>query len=543
MEAPEQADALVQAMGGGGVDGDAAETEPDCVEIMAEPVAAVLDRLWAFAEVQGWSSTYPLPPSDVVLPRETLKMIGKLMVETVEAHWKRCTTALRTQSECLQATLCAAESRSRALSWALAASRVRVASLEYRLETGGAKLASAYAAMSSRCSDASSRAMVAALSAAEFRGRTSLEAMRVQVAALESQLKSVGDKLASADPARSSSCSDVSSRAMVTAARVQARAERSVRPPEVHPTVRGWPEESDDEPMAGGASPQESESRGHAKDEVTSSNASAKAPAIGGDADAMAEDAREDEGENVTDGEGEGEDNAEAEAEAEDDVLIGVESESDVSKFDPSEVESKVEEESKSGVKAVSKSKRKGESEGDGAKMHCIKPTSEVEGASEGAFEGASDEVFDKASDEVSTLAYAASPVDTARAAVAASALPAALAGAASPVGAVAAIATPAGEDEGWKEDEELEEKPEEELGETLEEELQDEEDEEEQNEQGELKEDMQGELQGEEGQQQRDEEAPSIGGDADAMAEDAREDEGENVPEGEGEAEAEAKG
>ena len=39
----EQADGIVPAEGGGGVDGDAAETEPDCLEIMAEPVAVVLD--------------------------------------------------------------------------------------------------------------------------------------------------------------------------------------------------------------------------------------------------------------------------------------------------------------------------------------------------------------------------------------------------------------------------------------------------------------------------------------------------------------------
>jgi len=230
---PEQADAPVQAM----VDGDAAETEPDCVEIMAEPVAAMLDQLWALAEVKGLSSMYP--PDYAVLQRKTSTMIGKLMVKTVEAHWKRCTTTLLTGSECLQATLSAAESRGRASSWALAASRVRVAFLGSRLETGAAELASAYAARSSRCSDASARATVAALSAAESRDHASLEAMPVQVAALESQLKSIGDKLARADAARSSSCSDVSSRAMVAAARVQARAERSVRPPEVHPTVRG----------------------------------------------------------------------------------------------------------------------------------------------------------------------------------------------------------------------------------------------------------------------------------------------------------------
>jgi len=187
---------------------------------------------------------------------------------------------------------------------------------------------------------------------------------------------------------------------------------------------------------------------------------------------------------------------------------------------------------------------------------------------------GGSDEAFDEASDEVSTLtyaapvdtvgaaesalaadvavaaspigavatiatlAYAASPVDTVRAAD--SALAAAVAVAASPVGAVAAIATPAVDEEGWKEDDDLEEKLEEELEDKLEEELQGEEDEEEQNEEeqneeGELEEDMQGELQGEEGQQQRDEE----GGEGERGEEELQEELQEELHEGLHEVEA----
>jgi len=361
----------------------------------------------------------PLPSSEEVLRRETSRMIAKLLVEVVEAHWKRCTAALRARSACLQATLSAAESRGRASSWALAAARVRVALLESKLASQGAELARAYAARSPRCSDAPSRDTVAA-ALVQLRAERSVRPLEVHpTVRADSAAVQAEPAAAAADAARVPLCRACrvcracrAARAELAAplaaceagaseeqgsgkppprwrrgaaneqpletaegtdapevAHSRSRGVVSVRlklrgqgcPPEAEANSQsrgdewdtpdgappgeggsaegGWPEESDDEPRAGGASTPElapvpkSESKGHTEDEVTSSSASAKAPAISGDADAMAEDAREDEGESVTE--------AEAEAEAEAEVLIEVESEAEAEVF--TEVESEAE--------------------------------------------------------------------------------------------------------------------------------------------------------------------------------------------------------